>query len=376
MKTDTRGARLAVLFAISALGCSDAAVTEPATASSSGDTLSCDASAAGGVDVAAEDYYGGEPYALGYPPYALHGCNLVYVSPPEEGQTYGRLVLRDLVDNAEVVLAGPEEGARRPAIADSLIVWEATIDGRRVVRVRAGEAPPIEIDGPFAAAGEPRVTADAVVFTAWKTDDEAGDTDVLLWSAADGSLLEVGTGPAQQRFADVSADHVAWTDFSEDPDGSFGDDGGDVAEILVMDRANRNVVTRQRPGKQAFPMLDGGKVGFLDWGFVHPEPKFSEYELFVGDVSSPETDALVAHVLTHSPYVRPAASGGVLEWISDPEVESIDLSLWRRPMDLSTEAARVEGIAGEIYTPAASTHFSVVGQLGLVGNMVLIAAER
>jgi hypothetical protein len=336
----------------------------------------CEPSAAAGVAVAATDVYGGEPYALGYPPHAVHGCMLLYVAPPAPGQTRGELILRDLRDASEVVLAGADEAPRRPAIADGLAAWEATSpSGARVVRARVGDAAPVELSGDFAHAGEPRVASDAVVFTVWRSADELGDTDVMSWSAITGALTEVAAGPGQQRFADVSDDHVAWTDFSEDPDGAFDDDGADLSDVVVEHRDTGERTMRARPGKQAFAFLDGsGKLGFLDWGFVHPEPKFSEYEIFTGDVGAPEQDALAAHVITNAPYLRPVAQGGVVEWIDVPEDEA--LTLWRRPMDLSDAAVAVEGIGGEIYAPVASVHFTVVAQLGPDGDMVLVSVAK
>ncbi|MFT3767526.1 MAG: hypothetical protein QM820_18890 [Minicystis sp.] len=229
-----------------------------------------------GLEVSATDPYGGEPYALGYPPYAVDGCALAYVTPS------GELRLRDLAGGSESVLAKVDEAPRRPAIVGDLVAWEGVIDGKVSVRVR-GPHGTVTVPGSFDHAGEPRVAADSVVFTGWHDADDHGDTDVYLFTPSTGEVTAIATGPAQQRFPDVSATHIAWTDFTEDPDGALGDDSTDAADIVVLARATSEQTTRKHEGKQAFPMLGAdGHLAYLDWGLVHPEPKFSAYEIPAG----------------------------------------------------------------------------------------------
>lgn len=176
------------------------------------------------------------------------------------------------------------------------------------MRVRSGGATTTSA-GAFDHAGEPRAAADAIVFTVWLEADPLGDTDVLLYDPAAGRLVPIATGPGQQRFADVSETHVAYTDFAEDPDGRFDDDGSDAADVVAVDRATGEERRREKEGKQAFPMLaGGGRLGFLDWGLVHPELKRSAYDVVIGPLDGPSSsDEVLAKVVTKGPCVRPAA---------------------------------------------------------------------
>src|SRR5258708_17963874 len=117
-------------------------------------------------------------------------------------------------------LAQVGEQPRRRSIAGDLVVWEAVVAGKSIVRVsNAGHS--TTIVGPFDHAGEPRATSDAVVFTAWLSADEGGDTDVYLYTPATQQVVPIATGPGQHRFADVSASLVPATAFPEDPVHSF-----------------------------------------------------------------------------------------------------------------------------------------------------------
>lgn len=326
----------------------------------------CDPQAAEGIAVASSDPYGGEPFALGYPPYAIDGCSLAYVTKT------GDLRLRDLASGDESVLSPSAESPRRPAIAGDLVAWEAIIDGRPSVRVR-GPKGTKTIPGAFDHAGEPRAAGDAVVFTGWLDADDHGDTDVFLYTPSTGEVVAVAAGPAQQRFADVSPTHVAWSDFAEDPDGAFGDDGDDAADVVVLDRATDQRTTRERPGKQAFPMLGAaGKIAYLDWGLVHPEPKFSEYDVRLGPIAGDGADdAEAAHVLTQILYVRPVVRAGRLSWVT---TENGQGALMQRAVDLATPAETVNlFMDGAVFGPSASNALTLVGASSSNGAVTLRA---
>ncbi|MFO0757581.1 MAG: hypothetical protein U0359_13880 [Byssovorax sp.] len=334
----------------------------------------CDAGSAQGIEVAPTDVYGGIPYALGYPPYAIDGCTLVYVARATGGGS-GELRARDLATGSERVVAPAGDEPRRPAVAGDLIVWEATISGKSAIRFEASGAAGT-ITGSFDHASEPRAAAGAVAFTAWLGPKTTDDTDVLLFDVAAGALTPLGAGPGQQRFPDISTTHVVWSDFSEDPDATFDENDVDQADLVLYDRASGKSETRKRPGKQAFATLGApGKIAYLDWNLVHPEPKFSAYELRIGDVGAPvETDALVEHVDTLEPYVRPVARGKLLEWVAWPNGQA---GLYRRAVDLATPAVRLPGLDGiSLTSPTASEAITLIGTRTGTGVTELRAFPR
>lgn len=345
-------------------------ITDTTTTTKPTTTGGCAAASADGISVASTDPYGGPAYALGYPPYALAGCSLAYVSEA------GDLRLRDLEGGSERTLDPASAKPRRPALAGDLVAWEAMIGGKDVIRVD-GPSGTVTLAGAFDHAREPRVAADAVVFTAWLGAGDAGDTDVLLYEPASGAMKLAAGGPGQQRFADVSLTHVAWTDFSEDPDGRF-DGMDDISDIQVRDRLTGVTTGRKRAGKQAFPILGAeGKIAFLDWGLVHPEPKFSEYEVRLGPPAGDgSTDVVAAHILSHVLYLRPVAHGDHLSWVGDVALDG-DPVLMRRRVDLLDPAETVTVFQGQTaFGPTAAGAITLVGATSAGGAVTLRAFTR
>jgi hypothetical protein len=336
----------------------------------------CVAASVDGIAVASVDVYGGPPYALGYPPYAIDGCRLAYLAAPLPGEGSSALYLRDLETGADTLLEAAVEEPRRPTIAGDVIAWEATSSEGRVVRVRAG-GETVTVTGAFHHAGEPRASEDGVVMTAWLGESDLDDTDIFLFKLGDAAASPIAPGPGQQRFPDISKTHVAFADFSEDPDGRFDENAFDLADVVIVDLATKAVAPRKRGGKQAFPLLGAeGSIAYLAWGPAHPEPKFSAYELLVGDLdAAPGADLVAASITTSIPYIRPVARGALVEWIHWPPGGAA--SFWRRPADLSEPPEQVPGLDGLIlFGPSATTTISIVAAQGASGAMGLRGVAR
>jgi hypothetical protein len=269
---------------------------------------------AGGCDLASvEGLAVAEVDLDAFPPYAVDGCRLLYVS------TGGELRRRELGDGSESLLAPATDRPRRPTLSGSVMAWEADVAGKSAVVVSSGGEPQ-PITGAFDHAGEPRATGDAVVFTAWLGADPNGDTDVLLFDVASASLELVGGGAKQQRFADVSATHVAYSDFSEDDLGYYRQESigsFSLADIVLVERESGQKRSIARPDKQAFPMLGAdGVLGFLEWVGVHPVPKFEGYRLQSVPLAAPGSEPTLIADVRSSARVRPLASGSLFEWVA------------------------------------------------------------
>ena len=306
----------------------------------------CEASAAADIEVSSGDLNG-------FPPYAVSGCALAYVSAA------GDLVLRDLATRSETVIAPAAEHPRRPSASADLVAWEAEDQSHAVVRVRtsvAGVVTTRTIAGGFVSAGEPRASGSSVAFTAWNGSASTDDTDVWLYEAKTDDARVVLGGAGQQRFSDVSTAYVAASDFSEDPDGRFDNDGMDLADVIVYERATGAVVQRRLAGKQAFPMLaDDGVLAYLAWTGVHPEPKFVAYQLRSGSINGdPRADRTVAEVsYASTDYARPALASGTLEWIANPDGRT---TLYRAPADGSSAPVAVRGLEDfRLFAPSPSS---------------------
>jgi len=331
--------KVLLLLALASFGCASRSEEQPAA-----DAAATDAPAVCNVAESFPTITGDDPYA--YPPYALDECSLVYVA------TDGSLHLADLGGSHDEVLdVGP---ARRPTLAGETVAWEATEGGASVVRVRHGADPLVTFKG-----GEPRAARDGVVFTRWISADANGDTDVLLYVPSTKQTITVAAGPGQQRFADVSDELVALTDFSEDPDGRFDGNATDLADIAIFDRATSVLTVRKRAGKQGFPLLPGGKaLVYHDWASIHPQPKLEAYELWRGTVDAAvSADSRLVAVETQPPYVRPAGRGGVIEWVAR---DATGIALFRAPV--FGTPVRVSGLdAWDLFAPATAGARTAIG---------------
>lgn len=341
----------------------------------------CTAKYIDATQVPENDTYKLASYALGYPPVALEGCVMAYIGGPNEGNLEGGLNLIDLGTGVYKVLATVGEEPRRPALSLSgtpTVAFEVTFGGISSVRVyRDGDSRIIA--GNYHHAREPRVFGNTVVFTGWLSDDEQGDTDIFVYEAGSGaaSAEVLYSAPGQQRFADVSATHVAFADFSEDPDGAFNENSQDLADIVLYDRMSKQSTPRAKSGMQAFPILGApGFLAYLHWGNTHFEPMSSQYDVFVNKLDGiPSTDQKGASISTKVPYVRPIARGTYLEWVQWPA--SGNASLWHRVIDLSLPEKQVANAdIAELLAPAASDAFTVLASRAGPGNPMQLRSYK
>jgi hypothetical protein len=310
---------------------------------------------------------------LGYPPYALDGCTLVYVAPDADG---GALYARQLGTGQSTLLEPAASKPRRPTIVGDVIAWELDDNGKSRVRVRYG-GQTRDLLGAFDHAGEPRATSDALVFTAFLGENPEDDSDVYLYDPRQDQLTPVATGPGQQRFADVSPSHVAVTDFSEDPRGYF-DPVESLADVLLIDRVTGDQILRKRDGKQAFPLLgDDGALVYLDWGAVHPEPKFSQFSLRAATVTLPvelDVDLNGGVVHTDPSYVRPSLRGRYVDFV---HMQDSVTGLYRVTVGSGLPPTRTS-IAGsaQLFGPVAGEALTLISSSPSGQTLALTALAR
>jgi len=311
---------------------------------------------------------------LGYPPYAFDGCTLLYLAA---GSDPGALHLRNLATGEDSVLETSATKPRRPAVSGPVITWEA--DGVQGSEVRVRFDGKVEsMSGPFVRAEEPRATADAVVFTAFLGPGPNDDSDVYLFDVVARQLSVIAAGAGQQRFADVSATHVAVTDFSEDPKGYF-DEAGSISDIALIERATGLRSDRVAPGKQAFPLLGtDGVFAYLEWAAVHPEPKLGQFWLKVGYLDRPTSEDFnvktTGQVSTNPAYVRPSLRGLNLDFIDQG---ADGTALYRAALGTPGTLASVK-IAGaqQLFGPVAGDRFTLLASQRSAQNYSLLAVAR
>ena len=371
----TRGASLSVAAAALLLAACGGAEDSSGSGGAAGSAGTGGAAGGGSCDAAAVGVEVAEIDLNGYPPYAIDGCALAFVSSPSSRHA-GALVLRDLATDTDVVLEPGDARPRRPSIAGDLVAWEATLDALDVVRVRHAGAT-TTLSGPFHHAGEPRVARDAVVLTAWLDAPETANTDVYLYLPASDQLELVAGGPSQQRFADVSATTVAFTDFAEDPGGVYDDEGIALADVVLYDRATKALTPRSAAEKQAYPMLGSdGEVLYLEWtDLTRPVPKLEGYTIRGVSIDAFDEPArVIATVSTDPPSIRPTARDGVVEWV---QREAGASQLLRAAADGSAPVEVVDGLDGlDLYAPAAASAFTILATRAGASPTTLRAVDR
>lgn len=338
------------------VGCGGAVGTATLDAGPTGDAGTCTSTSLG-TDVAVEDQ------SSIYPSYAVDGCRLAYVQRGTQ-----RLVLRDLATGTEQFLtaapATPGDVPRRPTLGSDTVAWESGSPSAVTVWKAGVET---KLAGPFDHAGEPRAFGGVVVVTAWGSSDPTGETDIVLYDVTTEAYAFIASGVGQQRFADVNAKYVVYSDFGEDPDGRFDGNDTDLSDVVVYDRTTKVSTTRKLPGKQAFPVLVGDDaLGYLHWGDVHPEPKFQAFGVRGARVGTPATsDIAIADVTNATRFWLPSGRGGTLDWIA-PDANGKE-SLWRAPVDGS--AVKTSVLDGSFAgAPQSSSTMTVVALRSGVGS--------
>jgi hypothetical protein len=342
---------------------------DSAGAATGGTPASCGADAVAGLAVFSPSWD-----ALGYPPYAIDGCTLVYVGTAPSA---GALRRRNLATGEDVLLDSAATHPRRPSVAGGVIAWERDGNGGSEVSVL--------VDAPartrhFEHAGEPRATSDAVVFTRFSSALPNADTDVMLYEVETDAQSSVGNGAGQQRFADVSLTHVAFTDFAEDPKGYF-DEVSSIADVVIVERKSGERTLRSAPGKQAFPLLGSdGLLVYLEWGAVHPEPKFSEFTLKAGNLAAPVASDFNVKgegtVSTNPAYVRPSLHGVHLDYIDDAfQMPKLYRSTLDSAAPLAPTVAALAGVT-TLLGPASADALTLVAKQLPGQTFTLVAVAR
>jgi len=330
----------------------------------------CDAASIGELEVYLRSTW--DP--LGYPPYAFDECTLVYVAA---GSDQGALHIRNLATGEDKVLETAATKPRRPTVSGNVIAWEADGSAGSEVRVRI-DGKVETMSGAFTRAEEPRATRDAIVFTAFLGAGANDDSDVYLFDAQTHTLSPIAAGPGQQRFADVSPTHVAFTDFSEDPQGYFNESGS-ISDIASIERASGARMNRSAPGKQAFPLLGtDGVFAYLEWAAVHPEPKLGQFWLKAGRLDRPVSEDFnvktTGQVSTNPAYVRPSLRGLNLDFI-DQGADGV--ALFRAALGTPGPLASLKFQGSlQLFGPVAGDRFTLLANQRSSQSFALLAVPR
>lgn len=217
----------------------------------------------------------------------LEGDRLVWADSRGGDFDLWTLVFTDGVAGAPTLLRGGPGNQDEPALSGARLVW-------------------IGRDAP------PHTALEAEVWTRdLAADDPATSERRLTFDAA------------EQTQPDVDGDKVVWADFSLSPAARYlpeNDPLKNNADILGIDLGSDETfeVTRDL-SKQLRPAIDGDVVAWLDWRGINPEPKYSEFQVYVrrfGDL----VERRLAWSSWDRPELwrRPAVSDGIVVFIAEP----------------------------------------------------------
>ena len=127
----------------------------------------------------------------------------------------------------------------------------------------------------------------------------------------------------EQTQPDIDGERIVWADFAHSPDAMYVDISDPLrnnADIFGWDLvADRQCIVTEVLSKQLRPSIDGDTIVWLDWRGINPEPKYSEFQVFVRRLGDP-LERRVAWSSWSRPELwrRPAISGNTIVFIAEP----------------------------------------------------------
>lgn len=131
------------------------------------------------------------------------------------------------------------------------------------------------------------------------------------------------TDNAEQTQPDIDGERIVWADYTASPDMRYLDVNDPLrnnADILGFDLATASAFAMTRDlSKQLRPAIDGDVVAWLDWRGINPEPKYSEFQVYVRRLGEP-VERRLAWSSWDRPELwrRPAIADGVVLFIAEP----------------------------------------------------------
>ena len=218
-----------------------------------------------------------------------------------------------------------------PIIADGVLVWADNRSGDFdlwTMRLTPTRGEPVLLRAGPGDQDQPVLDGTRLV---WIGRDAAPhsprEAEVFTMDlAAPGSERQFTSDAYEQTHPDVSGGRIVWADFAHSPDAMYIDVSDPLrnnADIFGWDLdTDAQFVVTEDPSKQLRPAIDGETVVWLDWRGINPEPKYSEFQVFVRRLS--ETGALAERRLAWSSWSRPelwrrpAITDGVVVFIAEP----------------------------------------------------------
>lgn len=245
-------------------------------------------------------------------------------------------------DDGVLMLWDSATNAFRPLVSGPSIAKDPVIAGRTVIfadnrlgdfdlwTLNLDETPPTPrlLRGGPGDQDQPVLQGTRLV---WVGRDLAPHTprEAEIWTrdlAVPDSEKQLTSDAYEQTQPDVSGDKIVWADFAHSPDAMYIDVSDPLrnnADIFGWDLATSTPFTvTDDPSKQLRPAIDGDTVVWLDWRGINPEPKYSEFQVFVRRLAEtgPNAERRLAWSSWSRPELwrRPALENDVVVFIAEP----------------------------------------------------------
>jgi beta propeller repeat protein len=243
----------------------------------------------------------------------------------------GALWVHTLSTGESEVVAEHTAHQTDPALSGDILVWADDRGGDLdlwMVDLSGGE--PMMLFGGPGDQDAPTIDGTRVAFVNRSvepyTDKEA---DIWMIDLEDMSTaMALVSDLSEQSYPHIHGDRVIWTDFRNDPEGTYNDfadpfeNNGDIYGYdLTLDE---EFIVTNDPSKQLRPTIEGEDVVWLDWRGINPEPKYSEFQVYTRAISPEMTlgpERLIAWSSWETPalWQRPSVLSGKVAWIGMPE---------------------------------------------------------
>ncbi|MGB0592509.1 MAG: hypothetical protein ACPGU1_22725 [Myxococcota bacterium] len=243
----------------------------------------------------------------------------------------GALWVHTLSTGESEVVAEHTAHQTDPALSGDILVWADDRGGDQdlwMIDLSGGE--PVMLFGGPGDQDAPTIDGTRVAFVN-RSVEPYTDKEADIWMI---DLEDMSTATAlvsdlsEQSYPHIHGDRVIWTDFRNDPEGTYNDfadpfeNNGDIFGYdLTLDE---EFIVTNDPSKQLRPTIEGEDVVWLDWRGINPEPKYSEFQVYTRAISPEMTlgpERLIAWSSWETPalWQRPSVLGGVVAWIGMPE---------------------------------------------------------
>ena len=273
----------------------------------------------------------------------------------------GDLWVHTLSTGISEVLIDHEATQTDPALYGDILVWADDREGDLDIwMMDLSVGTPMVLFGAPGDQDAPSIDGTRVVFVhravAPHTDLQA---DIWMMDLEDTSTATALTSDLfEQAYPHIQGDRVIWTDFRNDPDGTYNDfadpfeNNGDIIGYdLTLDE---EFIVTNDPSKQLRPTIEGEDVVWLDWRGINPEPKYSEFQVYTRAISPEMTlgpERLIAWSSWETPalWQRPSVLSGKVAWIGIPETGEFKTGVFSANLaDDTITPSLVTGSAGTL----------------------------